>query len=442
MKDTLKIAVIGGGSSYTPELIEGFINRYDALPIKELWLVDIDENNGKEKLEIIYNLTKRMVEKANLEIEIFKTLDRKQAIKDADFILTQIRVGGLDARVLDERIPISHGIMGQETNGAGGMFKAFRTIPVILDIVKDVQEYAKKDAWLINFTNPAGIVTEAIFRYTNFKRAIGLCNVPVNMKNQIATLLNAKPEQVELEIVGLNHHFFTTDVFVDGRSKIKELIDKYVSGELENTPSMKNIESLQWSKPLIKGLNAIPNPYLHYYLMYKEQLAKEKIQFNENDVRAEFVKNIEKELFDEYADINLDVKPKRLEERGGAYYSDAACSLINSIVNNTQDVQYVNTINKGSVIDLPYDSVIETAAVITANGPKPLNYGKIPYKLNGTIQAIKTFERMVCEAAVNGDRDLAIAALTLNRLVDSDSTANVVFEELLKAHKKYLPNFK
>ena len=176
----LKIAVIGGGSSYTPELIEGFINRSNELYIRELWLVDIE--SGKEKLNIIYNLTKRMIKKANLDIKVYKTLDRVAAIKDADFILTQLRVGGLDARVLDERIPLSHGVIGQETNGAGGMFKALRTIPVILDIVGEVEEYAKDDAWLINFTNPTGIITEAIFKYTDFRRTIGLCNVPINMK--------------------------------------------------------------------------------------------------------------------------------------------------------------------------------------------------------------------------------------------------------------------
>ncbi len=440
MKKDLKIAVIGGGSSYTPELIEGFINRSKTLNIKELWLVDIEE--GSVKLEIIYQLTKRMIKKADLNIEVFKTLERVEAIKDADFILTQIRVGGLDARILDERIPLSHGIIGQETNGAGGMFKALRTIPVILDIVKDIQNYAKKDAWLINFTNPAGMVTEAVFKYTDFKNVIGLCNVPINMKFQIAQMLDVDSKRVDLEIVGLNHHFFVTDVYVDGQSQISDLLSRYTSGKLQATPSMKNIESLQWSTSLIKGLNSIPNPYLNYYFMTKEQLALEKIQYEKNDVRAETVKEIEKELFMEYSDITLDIKPKRLEERGGAYYSDAACALINSIVNNIKDIQYVNTLNKGNVSNLPYDCVIETAAIITADGPKPINYGEIPTPLNGTIQTIKTFERMVCKAAITGDKDLAISALTLNPLVDSDSVANEVFNEMLKKHKDYLPNFK
>lgn len=440
MKDNLKVAVIGGGSSYTPELIEGFIKRYDELKIDELYLVDIEE--GKEKLAIIYNLSKRMIEKAGVDIKIYQTLDREEALTSADFIMTQIRVGGLDARVLDERIPISNGIIGQETNGAGGMFKALRTIPVIIDIVKDIQKYAKKDAWLINFTNPAGMVTEAIYRYTDFERTIGLCNAPINMKNQFAEFYETDAKNLELDIVGLNHHFFVTDIYVDGESSIDQLLEKYISGELHQSQTMKNIESFQWSPSLIKSLEAIPNPYLSYYFMTKEQLALEKKQFKKNSVRAETVKEIEKDLFEEYADPNLAIKPKRLEERGGAYYSDAACSLVNSIVNNKKDVQYVNTLNRGTVTDLPYESVIETASMITKDGPRPINYGQIPYRLNGTIQTLKTFERMVCEAAVTGDKDLAIAALTLNPLVDSDTVAIKVFEELYEAHKKYLPQFK
>lgn len=439
MKNNLKVAVIGGGSSYTPELIEGFINRYDELKIDELYLVDIEE--GKEKLDIIYNLSKRMIEKAGVGIKIYQTLDRKGALVNADFITTQIRVGGLDARVLDERIPLSHGIIGQETNGAGGMFKALRTIPVILDIVKDIQKYAKEDAWLINFTNPAGMVTEAIYRYTDFERTVGLCNVPINMKNQFAEFFKADVKNMELAIVGLNHHFFVTDIYVDGKSSIDQLLEKYISGELHQSQTMKNIESFQWSPALIKSLKAIPNPYLSYYFMTKEQLALEKEQFEENNVRAETVKEIEKDLFEEYADPNLDIKPKRLEERGGAYYSDAACSLVNSIVNNKKDIQYVNTLNQGTVTNLPYGSVIETASMITKDGPRPINYGEIPYQLNGTIQTLKTFERMVCEAAVTGDKELAIAALTLNPLVDSDTVAAKVFEEMYEAHKAYLPQF-
>lgn len=436
---SLKVATIGGGSSYTPELVEGFIKRYHELPISELWLVDIEE--GKEKLEIVGNLAKRMVEKANIPMKIMLTLDRKAALKDADFVTTQMRVGLLDARIKDERIPISHGLIGQETNGAGGLFKALRTIPVVLDIVKDMEELCP-NAWLINFTNPAGIVTEAVLRYTNFKKVIGLCNVPIGMKNGIANWLNVDEKNVEMEIIGLNHHFFVTDVRVCGINRMQDVLNYYENMENEEMITMKNIMAFPWSKSLIRAIRAIPCPYLSYYLFTKEQLEHEQELFKENNVRAQFVKGVEDELFELYKDLQLADKPKQLEKRGGAHYSDAACNLINSIYNDKKDIQYVNTRNNGALINLDPNSGVEVAAMITKDGPKPISFGEIPFAINGTIQTIKTFERLACEAAVTGNRDIAIAALSLNPLVSSDALANVLFDELLEAHKSYLPQFK
>ena len=191
----VKIVTIGGGSSYTPELVEGFIKRYDRLPVRELWLVDIEE--GREKLEIVGGLAKRMVKKAGVPMKTVLSYDRREALKDADFVTTQMRVGLLEARILDERIPLKYGMIGQETNGAGGMFKAFRTIPVILDIVKDMEGLCA-DAWIINLTNPAGMITEAILRYTDFKKVIGLCNVPINMVNGFAKMMKVSPDRIRM----------------------------------------------------------------------------------------------------------------------------------------------------------------------------------------------------------------------------------------------------
>lgn len=215
----VKIVTIGGGSSYTPELVEGFIKRYDRLPVRELWLVDIEE--GREKLEIVGGLAKRMVKKAGVPMKTVLSYDRREALKDADFVTTQMRVGLLEARILDERIPLKYGMIGQETNGAGGMFKAFRTIPVILDIVKDMEELCP-DAWMINFTNPAGMITEAILQYTDFKKVIGLCNVPINMVNGFAKMMKVSPDRIRMEIAGVNHHIFATDIFLDGESILEK----------------------------------------------------------------------------------------------------------------------------------------------------------------------------------------------------------------------------
>ncbi|OUP77356.1 6-phospho-beta-glucosidase [Erysipelatoclostridium sp. An173] len=437
-KESVKIVTIGGGSSYTPELVEGFINRYDTLPIKELCLVDIPE--GKEKLETVGALAQRMVKKAGLPMKVTLSYNRKEALKGADFVTTQMRIGRLPSRILDERIPISHGMIGQETNGAGGMFKAFRTIPVILDIVKDIQEICP-DAWLINFTNPAGMVNEAIYRYTDFKRAIGLCNVPVNMVSGFAKMLNAKEEDVTMEIQGVNHFIFATDVFVNGVSRFDELLDRYANLKEEDTIQMKNFVSLPYSPSFIKGLKAIPCPYHNYYFYTKEQLEEEQEQFKTGTVRGEVVSKTEDELFELYGHEELAVKPKQLEMRGGAKYSDAACNLIQSIYNNTGDIQYVDVRNNGAIADLPMDSAVEVACRITADGPKPVATGALKLPISGYVHMMKSFERLVCEAAVTGDRDLAVTALNINPLCPSDALANIVVDELIEAHKEYLPQF-
>lgn len=436
--DGIKIVTIGGGSSYTPELVEGFIKRYDKLPVRELWLVDIEE--GRHKLEIVGALAQRMVEKAGLPMKVILSYDRREALKDADYVTTQMRVGLLDARIKDERIPLSHGMIGQETNGAAGMFKAFRTIPVILDIVKDMEELCP-NAWMINFTNPAGIITEAVIRYTNFKKVIGLCNVPVNMVNGFGRLLHVDPDRVTMEISGLNHHIFATDIFVDGKSVLDQVLEIYQHIDAEDAISMKNFATLPFSEGFIRGLNCIPCPYHNYYYFTKEQLEEELEEFKEGRVRGEVVKKVEDELFELYKDQNLDVKPKQLEQRGGAKYSDAACNLICSLYNDTGDIQYVDVRNNGAVSNLPADSAVEIACVITGGGPKPIAVGELKPQINGTIQTIKTFERLVCEAAVTGNRDLAVTALNMNPLCPSDNLANVVVDELMEAHKKYLPQF-
>ena len=438
MKKSVKIVTIGGGSSYTPELVEGFIKRYDELPVSELWLVDIEA--GREKLEIVGALAQRMVKKAGLPMKVILSYDRREALKDADFVTTQMRIGRLPARVQDERIPLSHGMIGQETNGAGGMFKAFRTIPVIMDIVKDMQELCP-NAWMINFTNPAGMVTEAVLRYTDFKKVIGLCNVPVNMVAGIAKIMGVEEERVTMELQGVNHHIFATDAFVDGVSVIDEVVERYANIDAEDTIAMKNFVSLPYSPSFIRGLHAIPCPYHNYYFFTKEQLEEELEQFKTGTVRGEVVSKVEAELFELYKNEELAEKPQQLAQRGGAKYSDAACNLIASIYTNKGDIQYVDVRNNGTISNLPADSAVEVACYITADGPKPIATGELKTQINGTIQTIKTFERLVCEAAVTGDRDLAVTALNMNPLCPSDTLANVVVDELLQAHKDYLPQF-
>ncbi|MEH7461608.1 6-phospho-beta-glucosidase [Bacillus thuringiensis] len=432
----IKIATIGGGSSYTPELIEGFIKRYHELPVREIWLIDVEE--GKEKLEIVGNLAKRMVKKAGVPIDIHLTLDRREGLKDADFVTTQFRVGLLEARGKDEAIPLKYDVIGQETNGPGGLFKALRTIPVILAICKDIEELCP-NAWLINFTNPAGMVTEAVLRYTNIQKVVGLCNVPIGIRMELAKILEVDPSRVHVDFAGLNHMVYGLDVYVDGVSIMDRVLE--LMTDLEKQMTMKNIAMLDWEPDFIRALRAIPCPYHRYYYKTREMLEEEKKASLENGTRAEVVKKLENDLFKLYKDPNLDYKPPQLEKRGGAYYSDAACSLITSIYNNKGDIQPVNTRNNGAIASLPSDSAVEVNCVITKDGPKSIAVGDLPVPVRGLVQQIKSFERVTIEAAITGDYHKALLAMTINPLVPSDKVAKQILDEMLEVHKEYLPQF-
>ncbi|MCM3077657.1 6-phospho-beta-glucosidase [Brevibacillus invocatus] len=432
----IKIVTIGGGSSYTPELVEGFIRRYEELPVRELWLVDVPA--GEKKLQTVGALAKRMVEKAGVPIDIHLTLDRRKALKDADFVTTQIRVGQLDARILDEKIPLKYGVIGQETNGPGGLFKGLRTIPVIMDICKDMEELCP-DAWLINFTNPAGMVTEAVLRYTNRRKVIGLCNVPIGMRMGVATILGVDQSRVSITFAGLNHMVYGTGVYLDGENVTAQVIDKLCDEQSGIT--MQNILDLGWDKDFIKALGILPCPYHRYYYQTKTMLEHELEEAQKGGTRAEVVKQVEAELFALYEDPDLAIKPPQLEKRGGAYYSEAACDLIHSIYNDKRDIQPVNVRNNGAIASIPDDSAVEVNCVITKEGPIPMAVGDLPVAVRGLVQQIKSFERVAAEAAVTGDYHLALLAMTINPLVPSDAIAKQLLDDMLEAHKEHLPQF-
>ena len=313
-----------------------------------------------------------------------------------------------------------------------------RTIPVILEIIKDI-EMLCPNAWLINFTNPAGIVTEAVFRHTNFKKFIGLCNVPLGMHMGMSELLDVKPERLRIDFAGLNHMVFGLNFYLDGKEIKKEAMEALQRPD--SHISMANIMAEPWDPDFIKGLNIMPCPYLRYYWKHGDMLKKDIENFNNNGTRAEVVKKIETELFELYKDPKLKTKPKQLEERGGAYYSDAACELIASIFNDKGDIQVVNTLNKGAIANLPYDSVVEISSVITKEGARPLSVGNLPEEIIGIVRQIKSFERLTTDAAVSGSRIKALTALNLNPLVPSDRVGQLVLDEMLVSHRKYLPNF-
>ncbi|KZE73126.1 6-phospho-beta-glucosidase [Paenibacillus elgii] len=431
MSKHLKLAVIGGGSSYTPELVDGIIRNFERFPVDEIILLDIPE--GEWKLNIVGNLAKRMIASSGLPITVKLTLDRQEALDGAGYVTTQMRVGLLEARTWDETIPLKYGVIGQETTGPGGMLKAFRTIPVLLDICEAMERLCP-DAWLLNFTNPAGMVTEAILKYSRIK-SIGLCNSPIAAYKWLSGLYEVAPERIYCEFVGLNHLHWITQISIDGESKLEELLNG------GGTYSARNVPQLDWNASLVRSLGAIPSYYLKYFYLQKEMIESQLEAQRTEGTRAEVVKRVEDELFELYRDPNLAEKPRQLELRGGAYYSEAAVNLMNSLYNDSQDIQTLNVPNQGILDFLPDDACIEVNCTVTKQGPVPIPTTKVPPAVKGLIHAVKTYEQLAIEAAVTGDKGVALQALAHHPLVQSANVAERLLEEMLKQNRKYLPLF-
>lgn len=431
----LKVVTIGGGSSYTPELIDGFIKRYAELPVTDYYLLDIEE--GKEKLEIVGKLAQRMVQQAGVPMNIHLTLDREEALKDADFVTTQLRVGFLEARITDERIPLKYGVLGQETTGPGGFMKAQRTIPVLLDICRDMEKWCP-NAWLINFTNPAGIVTEAITRHSNIK-TIGICSGANSMMMDIAKAYDVEKSAVDTRIIGLNHLIFADRIAIHGEDKTDDFINKLAEGSANN--SLKNIPDIGFTARFAQALHMYPISYLKYFFLNREMVETAQQDAATKGTRGEQTREIEKRLFELYQDEHLNHKPKELEKRGGAWYSDTACSIISAIYNDKKELHVVNTVNNGTTPDLPDHVTLETNAVIDKHGAHPVAYGRLPVKIRGLIQSVKAYEELTVEAAVTGDYDTALLALSINPLVPSATIAEQILDEYLDVNQRYLPQY-
>lgn len=420
-----KVVVIGGGSSYTPELIDGFIKRSDQVFVGEIHLVDIEL--GKSKMEVVAKLSRRMIEKNGMKTKIITTLNRKEALINADFVITQFRVGGLKAREKDEKIPLENGFIGQETTGAGGFAKAMRTIPVMMEICKEIKEVCP-ETWLINFTNPAGIVTEAVHKFGGVK-VLGLCNVPINMVRNVAKILEVDYQRVFIEFVGLNHMVWGRKIYLDDKDVTERVIDLLCNG---NSITMKNIPDLQWDSQYLKALKFLPCPYHRYFYMTDEMIEEEEERFKStNGTRAEQVMKIEKNLFEIYGNTELKEKPEELANRGGAYYSDAAVSLLTAIACDKEEIHTVNIKNNGLLSELSDTSVIEVNAVIGSHGAKPLLISGLEPQINGLIQSVKSYEELTIIAALSRKREDALLALTSNPLVTSVSKANGMLDELV-----------
>jgi 6-phospho-beta-glucosidase len=418
----VKVAVVGGGSTYTPELVEGLLSRADRLPVAELTLLDID----RERLEVVGGLASRMLDKAGYQGHLTLTEDHHQALEGADFVIVQLRVGGQAARFVDETLPLKFGCIGQETTGPGGFAKALRTVPVVLGLAEETARRGGRGAWVLAFTNPTGIVTQALLDHGY--RAIGLCNVGIGLQRGLAAEFGVGPDRIELEHVGLNHLSWERGVRVDGVDRLPEIL----SDRIELVADGSEVPA-----ELIRALGAIPSYYLHYYYLTDEVLERQRT----GRTRAEEVMEIEVGLLELYRDSKLAEKPALLERRGGAYYSEAAAHLMASLYAGTGDVQIVDVRNDGSLPDLADDAVVEVPARIDRDGAHPLPLAPLAPEMLGLVEHVKAYERLTVQAAVTGDRTVALKALMTNPLVRDYRTAAPLLDALLEANRQYLPRF-
>ena len=417
-----KVAIIGGGSSYTPEFIEGFINHENEIQVGEIALFDVDE----ERLNIVGGMVQRQVHYAELDTRVTLTLSRPKAVEGARFVASQMRVGQMPARIRDEKIPLKHDVIGQETTGPGGTLKAWRTIPVTLDVARDIEKYAP-GAWYLNFTNPSGIITEAILKHTNLK-VVGLCNNPINIQRMIAEAMGVRDEQVFLEWIGLNHVNWVRRIYVDGQDITERVFEGFE----------KFKDELHFPVELVRMLGVLPTFYLQYYYDHPHKLAEAKATPKS---RGEVVQEVEKALFEKYKDPNQMVKPPELSQRGGALYSEAAMRLMLSLLLDRRDIQIVVTRNNGAISDLPDDASVEVPCVIGAHGVTPLHMGHLPETIRALCQQAKAWESWTVEAGVTGSRQAALMAMTVNPLVPSFEVARALVDEMLEANRDYLPQF-
>jgi 6-phospho-beta-glucosidase len=421
----IRVCVIGAGSTYTPELVEGLINEAPALRVQELVFVDIN----RERLEILGGLARRMFEAAGQSVPVRLTEEKREGIEGADFVLNQIRVGGQAARIRDEKTGRRHNVVGQETTGPGGFAKALRTIPVALSIAADIRELSP-DAWMINFTNPAGMVTESLLRFGGVK-IMGLCNSPFGLQTEIARTLDLSPDQVRMDYVGLNHLSWVRSISVAGEDVSSEVVQKLVDRHHDSDDT--------FDQELIENLGMIPSSYLRYFYHQEKVLAEQR---EGKATRGERVWEIEQSLLEQYRDPSLCCKPPLLEKRGGAYYSTLAVSLVSSIHNDTRDVHIVDTRNDGALPDLPTDVAVEMPSVIDATGAHSITAGHLPFSIRGLVQHVKAYEELTIEAAITGDERDALLALTANPLVPSFETARDLWHDIKREYADLLPKFR
>lgn len=419
----LRIAIIGAGSGYTSELIEEISKQEKILEVQEVVLHDIDEY----RLDVMTGFCLRYLKAHGSRIRLSQTKNLTEAIDGAHFIDTQIRVGGNRQRVLDEKIPLKHGFLGQETTGVGGMFKAFRTIPAMLEIAQKVEEI-NPDAWIVNYTNPTGLVTEALLKKTKVKIA-GLCSGGLFPKWWAKKALGVEENDVDYDYVGLNHMNFAFNLTIKGRPVSDPELDKIIEASNHGEVDIA----------LMKKLRLIPSPYLKYF--FHRSKIMEELQAKKT-TRGEYVLEIDKEVFKAFSDPGQVTIPEILHQRGGGGYSEVAINVIKAIHTDTPQKIVVNVPNNGVIEWLPKDAVIETPCLVNASGIVPLAMPELPKEIWGLISAVKNYEQLAVEAALTGSLDLAELALLAHPLVGDYERIKPLLSEMMAANREFLPQFK
>jgi len=418
----MKLTVVGGGSTYTPELVDGFARLRDTLPVEELVLVD----PAADRLDLVGGLARRIFAKQGHPGRIVTTGDLDAAVDGADAVLLQLRVGGQAARQQDETWPLQCGCVGQETTGAGGLAKALRTVPVVLDIAERVRR-ANPGAWIIDFTNPVGIVTRALLQAGH--RAVGLCNVAIGLQRKFAALLGVAPAEVHLDHVGLNHLTWETGVRLGGPEGT-DVLPRLLAEHGEAIAA-----DLRLPRPLLDRLGTVPSYYLRYYYAH-DQVVDE---LRTKPSRAAEVAAMERELLRMYGDPTLEEKPALLAKRGGAYYSEAAVDLAAALLGGGgSPYQVVNTLNKGTLPFLPDDAVIEVQAAVGPKGPSPLPVAPLDPLYAGLVANVTAYEDLALQAALHGGRDRVLRALLAHPLIGQYAYAETLTDQLVAHNREHL----
>jgi 6-phospho-beta-glucosidase len=429
----VKITVIGGGSTYTPELVNGFLERVGSLPVTELALMD----NDAHRLDIVGGFARRMVHACGNPFKVLLAADQQAAVQGASYVISQLRVGQMPARVADEYLGRRHDLIGQETTGVGGMAKALRTIPVVLDIARDMHELAAPGALLLNFTNPAGLVTQALHKYAPEVPSVGVCNVAITTQMGIIDKLEPllgetiTPERTELDTLGLNHLSWHRGFKVDGRQVWPQVLEAYLA-------QLRSESEPEWDPHTIEILGMLPNYYLQYFYHTSQKLQEQQTW---PPSRGEEVIGIEKDLLREYTNPNLTMPPPELMLRGGAFYSTVATQLVNAHYNDLGERHVVNTTHHGVVKGWPEDWVLEMPCRVDQSGIHPLPAEPLPLVCFGLLAQVKAYELLTVEAAVHGDRKAAFQALLAHPLGPTANRIQGVLDDMLTTSRQYLPKF-